>query len=250
MSSNRGFDNEKLIAEALNGKKFSEINRNLQTMVRDMFGYQDDEEVISAFQIDSMFKPDISITYKGQTKYVSIKSGTAKVFHGENIKSFILFLRSKGVSKETQKTILLFQYGDGTLDGSGKKRLDSYEAREWLHKQIKKANMELNSNPDLIDSVLERTMYQGLDESAPAVDFIYFGTPEYGVVVSKKQIHTYVSQRGWRYYDNLHIGPIFIKPHARYANRQIVSVERRERVRCYWPDLMSDLDRISKRYTF
>lgn len=250
MPSNKGITNEFLIAEALNNKSFFEINRNLQTMMRDIFGYEDEKEIIKCERVEGVYKPDLCITYKGVKKYVSVKEGRANMVHGENIKTFILYLRSFGISKETQKTILYYHFGDGTMTGDGKKRMDSYEARDWLHKEIKLANDELNKNKDLIHSFLERTMYQGIDETAPNVDYIYFGTPEYGVIVSKKQIQTYVDRRNWRYFDNLHIGPIFLKPHARYAHTNINSVERREKVHCYWPNLAMDLDMISKRYSF
>lgn len=186
MSSNKGCANEALIAEALNGKTFSEINSNLQTMIKDIFGYQEEQEIIKCERVEGVFKPDISITYKGQTKYVSIKEGRANMVHGENIKPFILYLRAHGVSKKTQRTILLYHFGDGTMTGTGKQRLSSYDAKAWLHKEIKAANMELNNNRELINDFLERAMYQGIDESAPNVDYIYFGTPEYGVTVSKK----------------------------------------------------------------
>lgn len=250
MASNKGYTNEKLIVEALNNKKYSEINSNLQTFIRDLFSYQDEDCLIKCEQIDGVYKPDIAITYKGITYNVSIKSGRADMLHGENIKTFIPFLRRMGVSEETLKTIVLFHYGDGTYDGSGPKRETSYNAYMMYRNRIKKANEELNKEEDFIDKVLERIMYQGVDPHAPGVDFLYFGTPEYGVAVSKKQIATYIRKRNWKFLNNLHIGPIFIKPHARYANTSIKSQTLRDKVHCYWPHLCEDLDRISKRYTF
>ena len=250
MSSNRGYDNEKLIVDALNGKKFDEVNHNLQTMLRDIFSYQDENSVIKCEQIDGVYKPDIAITYKGIVRNISIKSGSANMLHGENIKTFIPFLRSLGISEETLKTIVLFHYGDGTLDGSGSKRLTTYEAFNWLDERIKEANKELNKSYDFIDKVMHRLIYQGVDETAPSVDYIYFGSPEYGFTVSKKQLSTFVRKKNWAYFNYLHIGPIFIKPHARYSDKEIVNPKLREKVHCYWPNFSIDLDRISKRFTF
>ena len=248
--ANQGFENEKLIAEALNKKLYSQINPNLQTMIKSMFGYRSLFTHIKCVQSKPLFKPDIEITYKGMTKYVSVKMGHANMVHGEDIKTFILFLRSIGVSKETQKTILLFHYGDGTMDGSGKKRLNQADTFQWLRTRIKEANDELNNNYEIIEKVMNRVMYQGIDPLAHAVDYIYFGTPEYGVTVSKKQITTYVKRKSWNYFDFLHIGPIFLKPHARYSKKHIVDEKRHNTVHCYWPNLSEDLDRISRRYTF
>ena len=250
MPSNKGYENESLLAEALHGKKFSELNINLQAMMTDLFGYPNQDEIIESQLYEGPYKPDIYIRYKGMTKYISIKSGRSNKVHGENIKPFVLFLRSLGVSKKTQKLLVLYQYGDGTLDGTGKKRLSNIETSQWLEKELKEANDELNMNREVISKVLERTMFQGIDENAQPAQYIYFGTPEIGKVLSRKQIESYVNGRGWRFFNCLHIGPIFLKPHARYIRGPIRDAQRREEVYCYWPNLPDDLDRISKRFKF
>ena len=250
MGSNKGLQNEALIAEYLNGKKYSEINANLQTLIRDIFGAEKECSFIQSGVMDGPYKPDIYIRYKGQTRFLSIKHGRTNEVHHENIKKIILFLRKYGVSKETQKTILLYQYGDGTLNGTGKKRLDNMEVRMWLNKELQRANDELNDNLELINAFSERALFQGIDETADHVDYIYFGSPEYGKVVSKKQVMKYIDTKSWHFMQCLHIGPIFLKPHARYANREIITPEFRERVDCSWPNLADNLDYIAKRFTF
>ena len=250
MGANKGYENEVYIAEALNGKKFYELNINLQAMIRDLFGQPNEKETIECEIFDGPYKPDITIRYKGQTKYVSIKCGRANELHGENIKPFVLFLRSLGVSKRTQVTLVLYQFGDGTIDGTGKRRMNNLEVNNWLRKRLKEANDELNMNREVINKTLDRVMFQGILESSTPAEYIYFGTPEIGKVVSKKQIQAYVNSRGWRFFQCLHIGPIFLKPHARYTRSRIKDVQRREEVYCYWPNLADDLDRISKRFNF
>lgn len=249
MGSNKGYQNESLIAEALNGKTFSELNHNLQSMIKDLFGYPDDSTIECA-QFEGPYKPDIYIKYKGETKYVSIKSGRANMVHGENIRDFILFLRSIGVSKQTQKTLLLFHFGDGTMDGTGEKRMDYINVSTWLEKLIPDANYELNRDHALINKFIQRVMFQGIDETAQEAGYIYFGSPEYGQIVSKRQIFAYSNSRSWQHFNCLHIGPIFFKPHARYSKGKIKSVVMREKVDCYWPNFAEDLDRIGKRFTF
>lgn len=250
MAANKGLQNESLIAEALHGKKYSEINHNLQTMIKDIFGAEKDCAFIQSGVMDGPYKPDIFVRYKGQTRFISVKSGHATEVHHEHIKSMLMFLRRYGVSKETQRTILLYQFGDGTLNGSGVNRLDNMGTRTWLDKELKKANDELNENYELIVAFIERTMFQGVDQTVDGVDYVYFGTPEYGQTISKRQIIKYVKTKSWHFMQCLHIGPIFLKPHARYANREILTPEYRERVDCTWPNLSEDLDFINKRFTF
>ena len=250
MGSNQGFQNESLIAEALNGKTYDQINQNLQSLIKNLFGYPEEGAIIESAQIEGVFKPDIYIKYKGQTKNISVKVGRANKVHGENVKDFILFLRSLGISEQTQKIMLLFHYGDGTLDGSGKRRLDSLAIRIKMDKLLKIANRELNSSREVIDKVMERVLFQGIADNGPNAEYIYFGSPEYGQIVSKRQIYTYIDNRSWQFATKLHIGPIFIRPHARYADKKIFNPLSRERVHCYWPNLADDLDRISKRFSF
>ena len=63
--------------------------------------------------------------------------------------------RQFGISIETQKTLLLYQYGDGTMDGTGTKRMNYHEVFDWLHTHIEKANEELNGKFDIILSTFE-----------------------------------------------------------------------------------------------
>ena len=219
-------------------------------MITELFGEPIKKALIKSEVFDGPYKPDIVVHYKGQSKYISVKSGRANEVHGENIKPFILFLRSLGVSKETQRTLILYQYGDGTLDGSGKKRMNSMEVYTWLDKQIKLANDELNMNKEVVMKTLERTMFQGILDTSTAADYIYFGTPKIGQIVSRKQIEAYVKSRGWRFFQCLHIGPIFLRPHARYVRSHVKSVQRREEVYCYWPNLSDELARIKEKYEF
>ena len=136
------------------------------------------------------------------------------------------------------------------MDGTGKKRLDNMEVRIWLKDRLVKANRELNSSHELICKVLDRIMFQGISESSTPAEYIYFGSPEYGRVCSKKQIIAYVNSRSWHFFECLHIGPIFFRPHARYAKGKVRNEKSRAEIEGYWPNFADDLDRISKRFSF
>ena len=161
-----------------------------------------------------------------------------------------MFLRQFDISVETQKTLLLYQYGDGTMDGSGEKRMTYHEVYDWLHTHIERANKELNGRFDIIISTFERVLFQGVDPTVQSAEYIYFGTADYGILVSRKQLEHHLKTKEWGWYDNFHIGPILFKPHARYANKAIVSDERRREITFYWPKMQADLIYIGKRYSF
>lgn len=250
MPTNEGNLKEKEIVSHLNNKKVSELSNNLHSLVKALYGQIDDEKTIKCKLIEEFIKPDFSITYDGITKYISMKTGRAEVVHQDNIKSFILFLRSYGISAETQKTILLYQYGDGTLDGSGKERFDYNKLRVLLKERIEKANEELNANKNLIAAIIDRCVILGTLENAIPIDGLYFGDFRFGIIATTSQIKKHISRKDWDWMKNLHIGPIQIRPHARYIGKPIKNPSSRDKVECYWANLSSDIDYISSRYDY
>ena len=250
MASNNGILNEIQIASLIDGRKLSEINLNLQTMLRMIFPNASANDIFEAKQLDDIYKPDIYVKHNETKRYISVKMGHTTEVHSEQIQSFIDFLKKRGVSQETLDTILLHHFGDGTLDGTGTKRLNTMELTFKYQDRIKAANDELNASYDLIMDVFHRAMVQGLDPLANCVDYFYFGTPDYGNIVCYHQISTYIHKKCWGYFNCLHIGPFFIKPRARYVDKEIVSEYRRNLCIFYWPNLAEDIDYIGHRFTF
>lgn len=250
MLSHKGFYEEERLCNEINNKKFKELSNNMKTFLESIYGLGSirKKDIIYCKKVDGFYKPDIAITVNGTTKYVSIKSGKAESIHSERIKTFILYLRALGISKETQKTILLYQYGDGTMDGTGKRRMTYDELRFLLKDRIKAANDELNRDKSFVQEFIKHCLFVGVIENPVPADSVYHGSVEYGVVATDKQILKHIERKSWSYYNNLHIGPILIRPHARYVNKKVTNEDRRHKVECYWPHLAEDIDYISKRY--
>ena len=138
----RGFDAEKTMIAALNQKRFCELNDNLKLIVKKLFKAVNDDCVIECKKFEGFYKPDFIITCNGVDKYISMKSGLADTVHEEQLSTVITFLHQLGISNETLDTIRLFQYADGTLDGTGNKRMGWREAYDTYDSRIKKANIE------------------------------------------------------------------------------------------------------------
>ena len=250
MPTNNGKLKELEIIAHLNGKRVGELSNNLKNLLTALYGVLDDNEIVKCELIEEFIKPDFIITYKGIQKYVSMKTGRAECVHEENIKSFILFLRSLGVSVRTQQTILLYHYGDGTLDGSNNERIEYNKLRLMLESRIEEANNELNSSKQFILEVIERCLITGTLEKAIPIDCVYFGDYRFGEVATTRQITTHIKRKSWDWMKNLHIGPIQLRPHARYYNKEIKSEKRRQKLECYWANLSSDISYISSRYDY
>ena len=248
MGTNHGLLKEDEMVIHLNNKKVKELTNNCAYLIKELFGAVDENETITCQKTEGSVKPDLIIECKGQTRFVSMKSGRSEIVHQEIIKNFVLFLRSLGVSKRTQQTILLYHFGDGTMDGSAKERFPYEKLRLLLAQRIKEANDELNKDRDFILKVVNRCVFDGAIEDAPRADAIYHGDYEFGMLVSKKQVEKHIKRKTWDYLNNLHIGPLHLRPSARYIGREIVSEKRRHRLECFWPHLKDDIDYIARRY--
>lgn len=233
----------------LNNRKIKELSPNLYTMLQTLYGVLDPEWTVYCETAADLTKPDFVVTVNGKSRYVSMKSNNTELVHSEQISAFIPFLRSLGVSKDTLKTLLLYYYGDGTLNGTGQRRLPCEALATWLGPKLEACNEELN-NDYLLSKIIDRFIFQGVNENAHPAEAIYVGDVHYGTIVTAKQIWKRFSRNDcrWRNYRNLHVGPFFLKPAARYADKPIKSIERRNTLRVEWPDLREDVEYIAKRF--
>ena len=250
MANNEPILVEDKIQHALDGQTFGNVSNNLRYMLLAMYGAINDDEIVHCKKTEDFVKPDLVIEINGITKNLSVKTGRAENVHNEIIDNFIDFLRKEGISEETLDTIKLFHYGDGTTDGSGKERKAYLDVVTGLKDNIKHANEELNYRKDFVLKTMYHCFFQGVSISNPIIDAVYFGTKEYGIVATRKQILSHLRKRSFSFYDNLHIGPLLLRPHSRYVNRKIADERNRNRLIAYWPNLNADLSYISQRYDF
>lgn len=253
MPNNLGIFKEDQMVYFLNNNEISCLNQNLKNLLQSLFGIIDDRKKVYCEKTFNYIKPDLKITYDNECHFVSMKSGSSTGVHVEDLDTFMTFLRDLGVSRKTQETLLLFHYGDGTMDGTGEKRYRQIEVSLKMQEQLWEANKELNEDKEFIKKVFNRCLFQGLDPNAFAADALYFGTYEYGAVATRRQIEKHIDKKDWSYIrDNPHIGPLFIIPRARYTEKKELTDEDkkyRNKVQLYWPHLREDIEYISKRYS-
>lgn len=248
MHKNIGRLKEDEFVAAINGKRAEDLSHNLKHILREIFGLFDGNEIIKCGLVDKLQKPDFYIEYKGNKKYISLKTGRAETVPQEGLKQFLAYLRSWNLSVESQKTFLYYHFGDGTMDGSGKERMAYFDLIKILAPRIEALNKELNQNKDFIKDVIHRMVFKGSVDTNIQADYVYFGDVNYGVVCSEAQIFKHVDRRDWGYMDNPHIGPIQFRPHARYINSQIKKEKSRWKVDFWWANLSADLEYIAERY--
>ena len=248
MTYNKGQLLELKIVELLNGCKFENLPTNLKNLVNFIFPNSQNDAVIKAELIEGTMKPDFSISVSDETHYVSMKSGVNNIVHQEYIKNFIAILREYGFSDTVLRTVLFFQYGDGTYNGTGKERMSYATLRKKLEKAFVIANEELNRNRKAVIELVERFLFKGSHEDYIPADYIYDGDINIGIVVSRSQIMKHIECRDWPFLEALHIGPILFRPHARYYKTKVKKEAYRARVEFYWPNLLNDLSYIKSHY--
>lgn len=239
---------EQELIRAINNKKFKELSNNCKYIVREIFPFPDDESMVYCVHAADYTKPDIIITMNGESHYVSIKTGSAIGVHQELIYNFCDFLRKLGISEETITTILLFHYGDGTIDGTGQIRLPHEHLSYLYADRVKRANYELNRDKAIVKLVIDRLLFKGAKEENIPAEYIYHGNLDYGVIASKTQIMKHIDRKAWSYITRFHIGPICFRPHARYVDRPVKDKWSRDKADFEWFKMYNDIEYISRRY--
>ena len=244
---NIGSFKELELAKSFNKKRYSKLPKNLKNVINNMYGSIEDNALIHCKQLEGTMKPDLEFEIKGEKHYVSMKSGSNGIVHQENIFQLCEHLKVIGISEYTIDTIQYFHFGDGTLDGSGKKRYQYRYLINWLAKRIKYANFELNANRKFVMHIVNRCIFKGTDPNNILAEFVYNGDKEYGVIVSRKHILMHVKNNKYSYMDNLHIGPLIMHPHARYVDQKIKNVKRRNTIEFHWANYFTSLRKIAAR---
>lgn len=248
--SNDGRVFEKQAVEALNNLSVMKLPNNIKFLIEKIFGTLNNRSNLICEHAMDFTKPDIILSYHDEQAYISLKTGTACEVHREKIETIIPYLRSLGISEETLKTIVLFQFGDGTYNGSGRKRLNSHDTFHWLRDKIAEANEELNRSHEFTLKVMDRVIFQGILADAKPAQYIYHGSMSEGILVSRDQVRKYFERKNFDFLENLHIGPLLLRPHARYAGKKIENETSRRELVFYWPNFRVDLEYIDKRYGF
>ena len=251
MPMNDGTLKEQEIIFALNNKRVGSLSNNMRNMIRSLFGVLDDSEIIKCYKVDDSFKTDFVIEYDNRRRNVSMKSGRAVIVHNEILSNFIDYLKQFNISQRTLDTICLFQYGDGTTDGTGGDKREGYQkVVSGLGDRIREANDELNKDMNIILEVMNRCVFKGSNEENLEADCVYFGDVNYGIVATKNQFIKNTKRRGFDYYDHLHIGPLLLRPDARYVDKEISYERKRNRIVAYWPNLREDIEYMSRRFNY
>lgn len=186
--SQDGFENETLILEALNQKRFSELNNNFQQVIIEMTeNTVFPDTLIKAYKKGGTDKTDLVVEIENKKFNISIKKGTGNSVHQEKVEDFIEFLKDEiNISDHLANDIRFFIWTDGTYDGTGKisDRMRASEFKKKYPEIIHNLRQFFHNNKRML---IERFIIKG-PKTNFLPDFIYYGTPEKGTIMRSNDI--------------------------------------------------------------
>lgn len=210
-----GIKNENDIIKYLDGKAYKELNEKWKNHMRLMFSFVEEDDLISCQHYeDEKGKPDIVITVRHTNVYVSIKTGKPCSMHREPLGTFEAFLRKKGVSEKTIKTIRFFHYGETEKLSNNGKPFTPRELKDKYGRYFVEASKALDKD-EIIDAIVFRCVLKGCNLKRYKANFLYYGNLEHGYILSEEDIYSLVRQ--YRQHDKtaIHFGGLNYHPSGR-----------------------------------
>ncbi len=238
----KGYKNEYDFAKAINNKKYSDLKNPLKNFVKFIFDDVKNEDILKCKRYGTYDKADVYIELNGERKNISIKSGQRVSVHAEIISSFTEYLKKIHINKTIIDYLLLYHYGDYTLDGKGKVRLTAKELKIIYEKEINLFNKYVN-HKNIIRKIIIRCLFEGTSKENIA-DYIYYGTVQDGVYASREEITKYLCNANVKNIPAPHFSLLIYQN----WNRNIVDNKKLESHRYYcqfkWPSILEDLQNI------
>ena len=237
---NDGLNNEKEIVEALHKKKFQDLNFHWQQEIKRIFPNVINEDIIECFKYKKKIKSDIRIKIANKIINVSIKSGNDISVHSEISNTFYLFLKNIGVTERTIKIIKFYQYGDLTIDGSGKKIIPLDKLKIEYYKYFAEANYEINK-PNILIKCIDRFLFSGSIVNNSHADYLFYGNKNFGYFVNKKELFNYLMKNKAMHLSGIHFGQFSFQCASRCIGKP-----KRKYIQIKWHSFLSDYQKILK----
>lgn len=249
---NDGVENEKRIAEAVDGQQIGRISAYLQKFIRQLDKNAPDDTIISAKKIGGQgFKPDIEIKIADDAFNVSVKKGGGNSVHQEKTDYFIHYcMKHLKMSELERESLLLFLYGDGTVDGdsSPEERLSDTELIETFHKEINIVQKFLDRNKR---NLIERFLIYGRlgRENNIKADYLYHGDAKDGMWCPLDSCAVdYLMEQPNSKEAPLAIGPLTIQVWNRNLEARPEMENRRHSIQVKWGSCKTHIQKINELY--
>lgn len=240
-----GFENEREFYEYLNRKKVKELNPIFRDLFETLYGNLTGEEIIRATINYTRQKSDLYIKIKGITKGISVKKGVKNSVHIEKIEEFIKFLENNNIPQEIVEEVLKYHYADGTIDGTGRKRISSAQYKEKHQDKLDLINRYF-SKENIVRNAIDRFVLIG-NNSHESIDAIIYGVVDDFVWITKDEIINIIVDHKDIQRTGLSFGPLFYQPMNRCLNYNFKYEYARNYIQIKWYHLSDDIIEIMSR---
>ena len=127
------------------------------------FPYINNDMKISAYVNFERTKEDIWIKVGKVKKSISIKMGKCNTVHNEYIYNFTNFLEQEKVPLKIINIMLDYFFADGTINGSGERKLTFTDYKLKIKRKIRKVNKYFMRNEDLLIKLINRFVIGNTD---------------------------------------------------------------------------------------
>lgn len=239
MSDISGSDNEFEFVKYLNGKKISELNPIFRDLIECLFPLENENSIIKSWKNHYNQKSDIFIRINGMMKGISIKKGIKNSIHVERISDFIQFLIENKIDREIVVEYLKYHYADGSINGTGYKRLSIEEYKKSNQISIDKINKAIN-NEKVLKEAIDRFVIKG-NNSNYYIDAIIYGEVNGFIWATKNEIKDIILSKKDIYSTAVHFGPMICQPKNRCLNYNSKYEKDRFCVQIKWYSLFDNI---------
>lgn len=213
-TNNKGIINELEILYELNNHTFNQLSEHWKINIKKMFNNVSNDSFIHCFKPDNSSKADLIVIIGETSKGISIKSGFICNFHTEKLYNFITYLKREGVKDKFINTLKLYHYGDGTTDGTGKKRFYVDEIKKQMPDEIKEFNEYVDKKINK-KKLFKRLMAEGTSNQEINADYLYFGNKGNGLLIPIDELIEDLATRPYEDFNSIHFGPFTYMPDER-----------------------------------
>lgn len=234
---NTGIRNELDFINAIDRKKFSQLNPAFQDLIFTLFPEVKNYDVIRAFKYGRYAKTDIVLMVHGKRKGLSIKSGYKNSVHIEPISKFQKYLEIHNIDKNILDELKRYLYADGTNDNTGINRLSNAEYIDMYEDKVNKINQELNL---LKQELTHRFLIETDVKYCVKVDAIVHGDVNDFIWVTTEEVEKYLFETK-HVSKSLHVGKLYIQSWDKNIKRNPEYEKRREYIQVKWFSLYDDM---------
>ena len=242
--SKAGFENEQKIKNALEGKKFRELNGNLKKFVNFCVnGNRAESVTVRCYKVEGQHKSDLKIEVGGNKFSVSVKSGGGNSIHQESVESFIDYLGKEfNVEENLKNSIRCFIWGDNTLNGKGEKD-ERMNGRQISQKYPPLVQMIKKFFEKKKKELIERFLLEGsANDFRPNI--IYYGDDENGLWAKSEDVIKFLCKPENRSKSVIPIGALTFQAWNRAIRENSSSEKKRGVIQVKWPSMKEDMEKI------